>query len=64
MNPNRKQVKDGIATIKESLEAGDHELVGVLGILVHYLEANVDDIVESGGDDELDFMDDEEDDRD
>ena len=27
---------------------------GVLGLLVHYLEANVDDILEAGGDFELD----------
>ena len=48
---NRKQIKDGIAIIKESLELNDCEISGVVGVLVHYLEANVDDIVDTVSED-------------
>jgi hypothetical protein len=50
---NRKQIKDGIETIKDCLESNDHEITGALAMLVHYLEANVDDILDVGEDDEF-----------
>ena len=51
---NRKQIKDGIETIKDSLESNDHEITGALAMLVHYLEANVDDILDAGEDEDFD----------
>lgn len=50
---NRKQLKDGIETIKDSLESNDHEITGALAMLVHYLEANIDDILDAGEEDDF-----------
>ena len=50
---NKKQIRDGIETIKDSLESNDHEITGALALLVHYLEANIDDILDAGEDDEF-----------
>ena len=50
----KKQIMDGIETIKDSLESNDHEITGALAMLVHYLEANVDDILDAGEDEDFD----------
>lgn len=59
---SKKRIKDAIAIIKESLEANDQPIEGDVGFLVHYLEANVEDIVDTleEGDDFDDDFDDEE----
>lgn len=54
-----KEVREGIDTIKESLELnGLDPTDGIVSTLIHYLESNIDDIVEAS--DDFDFDEDEE----
>lgn len=60
---SKKRIKDAIAIIRESLEANDQPIEGDVGFLIHYLEANVEDLVETleEGDDVYDDFDEEDD---